>query len=64
VPRCHDLGVVRKRELERDARQRAAEIPSYAVQETVEALQAAIPFADDNLKVYLQAALETLRDRE
>ena len=39
-------------------------MPAYAAPETVEALEAAIPFADDSLKIFLQAAVETLRGRQ
>jgi hypothetical protein len=56
--------VARKRDPQADARQRAAEVPFYAVEETAEALEAAFPFADDKLKTWLQAAVETLKDRE
>jgi hypothetical protein len=38
--------VGRKRDLERDARQRAAEVPGYALTESVEALEAAISVAE------------------
>ena len=47
-------------DLEADARQRAAEVPAYAIQESVEALQSAIPGRDRRSPGWFQAALEGL----
>jgi hypothetical protein len=55
--------VARRRDWERDARQRAAEVPSRDVPDAVETLEATIPFSEGDLLVWLQSALETLRDR-
>jgi hypothetical protein len=63
-PQWNDPTVARKRDLERDARQRATEVPGYALQESVEALEAALPAAVGDLQLWLQAALEALRARQ
>ncbi len=58
------VSMARKRDLQADARQRAAEVPAYALQESIQALEAAIPFADGDLQVWLQAAQDELQRRE
>jgi hypothetical protein len=60
---CHALRV-RRRDLEADAKRRAAQVPAYALQEAAEAIEAAVAHAEGDLQVWLQAALEGLRDRQ
>lgn len=58
---CHDL-LVRRRDLDADAKRRVAEVPDYALQEATEAVDAAIRPAEGDLRSWLQAALEAQRD--
>jgi hypothetical protein len=56
--------VARKRELQADAKRQASEVPTNHLQETVEGLQAAIGSATGDLSIWLQAALQSLQERE
>jgi hypothetical protein len=56
--------VARRRDLERDARQQAAEIPLNRLQEAIEGLEAALSSATGDLRTWLLAALQTLQERE
>jgi hypothetical protein len=56
--------VATKRELQADARQRAAEVPPNHLQEAAEGLQAALTSAEGDLLIWLQAALQSLQERE
>jgi hypothetical protein len=56
--------VATKRDLQHDAKRRAAEVPPNRIEEAVEGLQAALTSATGDLKIWLQAALQSLQERE
>jgi hypothetical protein len=56
--------VASKRELERDARHRAAEVPPKFAGETAEAPETALGYTTGDLKTWLQTAVKVLRDQQ
>jgi hypothetical protein len=56
--------VVRRRDIERDARNRARQVPVYNIPESIEAMQSSIEYAEGDLRIWLQAALQELRARQ
>jgi hypothetical protein len=58
MPGCHALRV-RRRDLEADAKRRAAEVPAYALQEAGEAIEAANPHGGLPPTLSATAAVQT-----
>lgn len=58
------VSMARKHDLQADARQRAAEVPPREVPEAIAGVRSCLPSATGDLRLWLEAALQALQDRE